>query len=85
MKHHPEQRDPEIYMGNTLADGFRLSSWTTKRMGQTPLMADGSPFNHATELRPWFIKRSEVERALTQQPEAYQPLLEMLNSGRIDL
>lgn len=71
-------------MGNTLAGGFRLSSWATKRMGQTPLMADGSFFKHATQLRPWFIERSEVERALTEQPEAHQPLLEMLNSGRID-
>lgn len=69
MKTHPEQRPDEIYMGNATREDVARSSWRTSRLGNTPLMADGSPLN-SHDLRPWFIKRSEVEQAIRDENNA---------------
>jgi hypothetical protein len=60
MRTHPEQEPDEVYLGNTTIEGVMRSSWRTSRLGEYPLCADGSPYK-GTDLRPWFIKRSEVQ------------------------
>ena len=41
MKTHPEQKENEVYMGNT--EGFpSFSSWTTKRVGKIAYYKDGT-------------------------------------------
>lgn len=61
-KRHPEQREGELYMGNTLLiDGECPSSWTSKRRGQVAYDIHGEAVNG---MRPWFILASEVEQAI---------------------
>lgn len=63
MKHHPEQADDEIYMGNSTLEAMHKSSWRTGRLGNQPLTRGGAPLSDS-ELRPWFIKLSEVQHAI---------------------
>ena len=72
MKTHPEQEPDEIYMGNATRGDAAKSSWRSSRFGSTPLKADGSPLN-GSDLRPWFIKRSEVEQAIETERLADKP------------
>jgi len=63
---HPEQRPDEIYLGNARPGDLSDSSWKTSRLGKVGLQADGSPLgkHNAERLRPWFIKRAEVEATI---------------------
>lgn len=63
-KTHPEQQEDEIYLGNTIPEALNQSTWKTSRLGDIPRMVDGSPIAEKTVLRPWFIKRFEVQAAL---------------------
>ena len=75
-KHHPEQLEDEVYMGNSSPHGLSRSSWKTSRLGEVVLKANGEPIDwHGgrTELRPWFIKVSEVERAIAIERLNYEP------------
>lgn len=60
MKTHPEKQPDEIYLGNANPDTLWKSSWQTSRLGDSPLMADGRPYMGGG-LKPWFIKKSEVQ------------------------
>jgi len=62
-KAHPEQQQDEIYLGNTRPEDLRKSSWRSSRLGKNPLRRDGTPYTGGG-LKPWFIKRSEVEAAI---------------------
>lgn len=73
MKHHPEQQDDEIYMGNTTMDAVRELLWRTKRLGKTAFDRDGIPvqqesidpiIDSKSLLIPCFIKVAEVERSI---------------------
>ncbi len=86
MKHHPEQAEDEIYMGNATFDDAVKSSWRTGRLGQVALDINGNKFN-PSNLRPWFINVSEVQQAieterLSNKPwsaeriRAFQPMVE---------
>lgn len=66
MKKHPEQTPEEIYLGNALQHEVLKSSWRSTRLGNTPLMADGSPCIFS-DVKPWFIQRSEVEAAIAAE------------------
>lgn len=62
-KLHPEQHMDEIFLGNSMLDGVLKSSWRSSRRGTLALRADGKPCTGCGEdFKPWFIKRSEVER-----------------------
>ena len=61
---HPEQQPDEIYMGNSAPETLAKSSWRTSRLGLNPLKADGSPLIGWDDLKPWFIKKSEVQAAI---------------------
>lgn len=63
MKRHPDQFDGELYMGNIDYDGFKRSSWVTKRMGHVAYDVDGKVIPHYDGFHPWFIRASEVEQA----------------------
>ena len=39
-KHHPEQQEDEIFMGNATAKEFGQYNWSTKRIGFFAYMAD---------------------------------------------
>lgn len=68
MKHHPEQFENEIYMGNTTMDGILRSSWKTSRCGKVALGRDGQPVGHYTEdFKPWFIQVAEVEAVIEME------------------
>ena len=75
MKHHPEQREDEIYMGNTDDRGFLLSSWVSKRMGEVAYQINGALVDaiSAAQLHPWFIVADEVEQAIRQEEAAQRP------------
>lgn len=60
MKHHPQQLDSEIYLGETTQDFFNSSQWQTKRFGTS----DGA-------LRPWFVSRKEVKDMTKESSEHY--------------
>ena len=71
MKHHPEQLEDEIYMGNSTPDGVAKSSWKTGRLGKIALMRNGKASEYFQEtFRPWFIKVSEVEASI--ETERYE-------------
>lgn len=77
MKHHPEQQDDEIYMGNASEDVLWKSTWRTIRFGGHPLMRDGTRYTGGGGLLPWFIKRSEVEYAINDRNRsAFQGMLD---------
>lgn len=62
MKHHPEQQDDEIYMGNWDREKIE-TDWKTLRLGIVPHGSDGEPLNHSHS-RPGFVKISEVQRKI---------------------
>jgi len=76
MTRHPEQRDDELYLGNTDPDQFHKSAWVTKRMGNVARYGDGRAVESAGyggEMRPWFILRSEVEQKIRTEEAAQGP------------
>ncbi len=76
MKHHPEQLEDEIYMGNSTLEDMLKSSWKTSRLGEVALMANGQPIDWRggrTDLKPWFIKVSEVEQSIENERLNYKP------------
>lgn len=72
MNTHPECKPDEIYMGNTTLEDFPRSCWLTKRIGKQPLLANGEPYN-GSDLVPWFIERSEIERTIEAERLANKP------------
>lgn len=80
-RHHPEQLDGEIYLGNTDDEGFYKSCWRTKRRGTNPLMADGSPYTGLHPLYPWFVSRHEVQQRADDEPMAREALQPMIDTG----
>ena len=69
---HPEQQPDEIYLGNTRPCNIGKSSWRTSRLGVNPLMANGLPYN-GNDLKPWFIKKSEVISAIESKKLENKP------------
>lgn len=62
MKHHPEQQEDEIYMGNVTCpwETVQKTTWRSNRFGEHAQNVHGKP---VPGLFPWFIKRSEVQAA----------------------
>lgn len=83
-RRHAEQRDGEIYMGNTTMNGFEASSWSSKRPGTTPSDHDGN-FIAGTgfgaygfggdngQIFPWFITRADVEQKIRAEESSNGP------------
>lgn len=68
--HHPEQKEDEIYMGNESTSNFLYHKqpacvWKSKRLGRQAFYFDGTPIKDG--MRPVFIKRSEVEAAISDK------------------
>jgi hypothetical protein len=90
MQNHPEQQPDELYMGNTMPEEVGQSSWRTTRLGETPLNIHGETITNS-RLKPWFIKRSEVEAAirterLTDKPRSSERIgvyESMLAEGKV--
>lgn len=91
MKHHPEQLDTEIYMGNTTLKYFSQSGHKTKRLGQTVLDNKGniivqskrSEMSNLTQfLYPWFVTRYEIEQLSQEYPDKTY-YKDMLKNGQI--
>lgn len=61
---HPEQQKDEIYLGNCIPEKLQ-TSWMTKRLGVIAYDVDGNIINYG--LKPWFIKRSEVQEAIDRE------------------
>ena len=72
MKHHPEQLEGEIYMGNSTPEDAAKSSWRTGRFGTLTLNARGEPCDRfsAEAIKPWFIKVAEVEESIVSERHA---------------
>lgn len=94
--HHPEQQPDEIYMGNCEVKDL-YGSWKTSRLGRiarnssgVPLLQPLHPYK-TDKTFPWFIKRSEVEWAISAEkiankpwsPERIRVYEEMLSKGII--
>lgn len=75
MKHHPEQQDDEIYMGNSTPENAEQTSWRTGRLGKLTLNVDGEPCDKFTTkaIKPWFIKVSEVEASIEMERQSNNP------------
>lgn len=54
---HPEQKEDEIWMGNTIKKIYDGIKWKTKRKGNKILI--GSNLQQHSELFPFFIKIQE--------------------------
>ena len=87
MKHHPEQQDDEIYMGNEHVESLSqsrgsITKWKTLRLGDTAYDRSG---NVLTSHCSMFIKRSEVDAAIGKSQDSYEKRIfqEMLDRGRI--
>lgn len=71
MKHHPEQKENEIYMGNVrMTDESypfyeNKTSWKSNRYGNTAYTHFGEPLN-LPNYRPWFITIEEVQSAINR-------------------
>jgi hypothetical protein len=78
-RHHPEQRDGEIYMGNTMKHDFMLCAWMSKRLGETALDVSGNAIPKSPEsygygrLLPMFIQRSEIEQTIATEKLLNRP------------
>ena len=66
MKHHPEQLDDEIYMGNVTTEDVSKSGWGFGRRGGVAHNSDGEPFA-SKNLTPWFLKVSEVQARIDRE------------------
>ena len=55
---HSERRDDEVFMGNVRQEDFEESDHQTKRMGNVAIGRDGK---EVVGMRPWFVKKSEME------------------------
>ena len=67
MKKHPEQREDEVYLGNTTMEGFRACCHKTKRIGRGAYDADGKfvvQTNWVTCIFPFFVKKEEYDKAM---------------------
>ena len=89
MKHHPEQEDDEVYMGNEHVESLSrargsITKWGALRFGDTAYDRGG---NVLTSHRPKFIKRSEVEAAIGESQDGYEKRIfqKMLDAGRISI
>lgn len=77
--HHPEQQTDEIYMGNCTVAEMRRSLWKTSRLGRIARNPSGVPILQplhpyiTDKTFPWFIKRSEVEDAISAEKIANRP------------
>lgn len=88
MRHHPEQLEDEIYMGNTSVEDLHRSNWRTSRLGRVPITAFGTRLA-GDRLLPWFIKSEEVAAKIEFERQAAKPwsqsrindLQPMLTSG----
>lgn len=70
-KHHPEQQEDEIYLGNESTSNFLYHKqpacgWKSKRNGHQAFYSDGTPMQSG-DMCPMFIKRSEVEAAINEK------------------
>lgn len=82
QKHHPEQQDDEIYLGNH-QDYRRVKiGWKTWRAGKVAYDTKG---NVLKNLEPVFVKRQEIEAAIVASDDAEKKRLwqGMLECGRI--
>lgn len=61
LRHHPEQRDGEIYMGDDNASTFKHIGWDTKRKGKVPYDIKGRPLFSDQGLFPVFVQQRELE------------------------
>jgi len=77
---HPEQLPGEIYLGNIVPSNLVGSAWKTKRLGNQPFKADGTPYEGGN-LKPWFIQRSEVQEAINKERQDNT----MSSPGRIEV
>jgi hypothetical protein len=61
---HPEQREGEVYMYNTV-DHVHYSRWKTARIGQVAYAIGGRPLrpDSGPDSYPVFVQRSEIEAA----------------------
>ncbi len=60
MKHHPEQKEDEIYLGTTSKSTINVSAWKTKRLANFAYKKDYTPILDS-EVASWFVKISEVQ------------------------
>lgn len=71
MKHHPEQKDNEIYMGNVRLNDRKFSyfeektSWKTNRYGNVAYTIFGTKLD-CENYYPWFITIEEVQNQINQ-------------------
>lgn len=72
MSQHPEQREGELYLGNTTEHGFHGSAWMSKRMGKDA-QYKGQRDRRFDDYRPWFILASEVEDRIRAEEAAQGP------------
>lgn len=84
MKHHPEQEDDEIFLGDVTPINYDRTGWKTKRAGGQSYNSDGS-INPDERVKPLFVKRSEVEQALAEATSPFVRLCyhNLLVNGRI--
>ena len=66
MKHHPEQQDDEIYMGNATPDSLCRSSWRTSRLGTVAFNSFGKVMYNSGYF-PWFVKISEIQAVIDNE------------------
>ena len=69
---HPEQHPEELYLGNTRPEYVWRLPWRTSRLGENPLMADGTPCPYGN-IKPWFIQRHEVQEAIEDEKRNDKP------------
>lgn len=83
-KHHPEQQDDEIYLGNVpTGQEHRFVGWERVRFGVTALDADG---HTVPDYRPAFVPADEVREVMARTPESAQNILRtMLEIGSADV
>lgn len=78
MKHHLEQKEDEIYMGNVDPDHFMVglhTSWITSRFGNI--------VKEFRRMQPWFIQRKEVQSKLRleRNPDIAKIWIKMLETN----
>jgi hypothetical protein len=92
IKHHPEQQEDEIYMGNIYYPFqlFNNTLWKTRRLGKMARYNDGSVIEDNNAI-PWFIQRKEVEETIQfelenpsfNSEEKIREFRKMLKEGKV--
>lgn len=74
---HPECREDEIFLTNSISSGYRGIGWNTKRTGDVAYNTDCKPINEkeCEKYFPVFVKKDEIKKAIDEADDDEKEIL----------